>query len=264
MHSDLSPTLVLAACALVRTRFFGRADLQRAAERDPIALATLAQRLEIIDEMQAATLRDAEMLRRIRLVSDRIPAEIVADLEAGGWRRARVLASHYRAGHSALVHVRDVDRWHPELAAKIAARRALASLVDPLENREAWYAANVVAAKRARKLAKKAFRTAMHSHHLVIRCCEKGVENATSESNSVRPSDVGLCNAYSQKGFWVATSEHHLAVSRAILLPATKALQAKAPHGIVYLSARVRVRQGRGTSLICERSKGPRGGWVRA
>lgn len=102
------------------------------------------------------------------------------------------------------------------------------------------------------------FRTATHSHKTTIDIVEPGNEYAESVIGSVHPSKVGLPNAYCRVGFRVSTSHHIFSISVNLFC----ALKEKhVSKGIIYLSQTVRVRQGRGSSLVCEQLDGRR--WVR-
>jgi hypothetical protein len=93
------------------------------------------------------------------------------------------------------------------------------------------------------------FRTAMHSHENVIKYVEPGHAGATSISDSIWASEAGLSGAYRKKAYRVATSKHVWSVSPEILkVPAARRWDGK--H--LWLTPNLRVRQGRGTSLVSE------------
>lgn len=96
------------------------------------------------------------------------------------------------------------------------------------------------------------FRTARHQHERIVNVVGCGLEFATSTTSAVRPESVGLPRAYARKAFHVTTSVHRWGVSDAIFEPRVRALQASAPAGVVYLSRRMRIVQGPGTSLRTE------------
>ena len=130
---------------------------------------------------------------------------------------------------------------------------------DPLAVRnpacERWRRQQVYAALRQAD-----FRVATHDHHTVVSFGEPG---ATSESGKARPSDVGLPNAYAKRGFFVTVSVHQFAFA-ANWLTAVKLRGATFVGDALVLGLAtepdehggyeaVVVRQGRGTSLVCER-----------
>ena len=108
--------------------------------------------------------------------------------------------------------------------------------------------------KRAavRALRRASLRTATHDHDNVIVIVAKGSEGASSSSDRVRPSSVGLPNAYAKKGFFVVSSTHEWRVSVEHGL--------RVIGGFVYLRPDLRVRSGRGTALVTEKLTAVRGG----
>jgi len=93
--------------------------------------------------------------------------------------------------------------------------------------------------------ARAGVRTATHSHEHTIVVLDAGAEpHATSMSGSEWASEVGLSAAYCRAAYRVATSEHvwHL----------PHGASPSVAQGRVYLSDTVRVRNGRGTSLVTE------------
>lgn len=139
------------------------------------------------------------------------------------------------------------------LRAERAARRQGG---DPLARREPGQARQRAALTLLRRALERAeFRAATHRHETVVRLVEEGAESASSSTTSVRPTTLGLPQAYAKVAYWVTTSLHEWQVSTRILGAPS------AGRGVVYLSRELRVRQGRGTSLVVERRRGPRGGW---
>ena len=173
---------------------------------------------------------------------------------------ARKLASAAR-----LTQTQAVDLW-TTIQAKRKSRKASLDGADPQPKpaQDRWRAKCVRAAYRA-----ASYRTATHSHawDWTVSDCP----GASSDSSKARPSDVGLPNAYSKQGFWVATSDHRLAISRTWLRD-VQARGLACLDGMVTLAcssapaldvradgrayAAVWARQGRGTSLVTER------GWL--
>jgi len=210
-------TEILAACDAIRTRFAGRAQLRREAERDSLALAELQHRLGMIDYGQFCAAELAEL-------------------------RAAATNGPVICGHA-------VRRLAEIRAARASARAGGC----PLASRKPGHARDTIIHRRATEVIDAAgFREATHSHDTTIDVVAEGREGAASGTNSLRPSAVGLPNAYTKKGYWITASSHTWHVSAAILSPEVRALNAAAPAGVVYLSTSVRVRQGRGTSLTVE------------
>jgi hypothetical protein len=144
-----------------------------------------------------------------------------------------------------------------ERARKRGLRTIRAKIKDPLAQRQPGGALRR-AALHAFSIAcsQAAFRVATHAHETAVRFSPTDC-GAESHNDSVWPSAVGLPNAYSKKGFRVTTSIHRFLVSPAIFkVPGDKRWDGK--H--LWLAPDVRVRQGRGTSLVCERKDGRR--WV--
>lgn len=141
-------------------------------------------------------------------------------------------------------------RMERALRAKIKDRLALR---QPGESRKR---ATLHALREALRRAQ--FRTAAHDHEAMFRYSESFC-GAESSTGLLRPREVGLCNAYAQKGFRVTSSAHTFIVSPAIFaVPKSQRWDGK----YLWLSPVCRVRQGRGTSLVCEQRVGRK--WQRA
>jgi hypothetical protein len=96
-------------------------------------------------------------------------------------------------------------------------------------------------------LAKANFRQTVHGAMVLIRIVERGEERAESKVDHVRPSSLGLPNAYARKGYRVAVSTHTWYVSPALWdLPKRE----RAGKGWLRLSHLVEICQGRGTELV--------------
>lgn len=140
-----------------------------------------------------------------------------------------------------------------------AARAKARSRRDALAERQPGQArARAAQALIARALRKADLRGATHSHDTTIEWVAPGLEAGRSDTGSLRPSAVGLPNAYSRRGYWVTSSSHTIRASTRILTAP------RSERGVLYLAPDVRVRQSRGTSLVTERRSGPRGGWAAA
>jgi hypothetical protein len=142
-------------------------------------------------------------------------------------------------------------------ARKRGARTIRAKIKDPLAQRQPGTALRRAALHAFQiALRQASFRVATHAHETAVRFSATDC-GAESHNDSVWPSAVGLPNAYSKKGFRVTTSIHRFLVSPAIFkVPRDKRWDGKC----LWLAPDVRVRQGRGTSLVCERKDGRR--WV--
>lgn len=105
--------------------------------------------------------------------------------------------------------------------------------------------ATLIAFRRA--LREAGFRTATHSHQEDVKFVLPGSASVSSKSDSIWASQAGLSKSYT--GYRVATSEHVWRVSPEILkVPAARRWDGK--H--LWLTPNLRVRQGRGTSLVSE------------
>lgn len=252
----------LAACSLVRTRFVGRAQLEREARASWVAIVRLEHRLGLAtdaDLEEAERLDGEEQYRRRysspggeRQETDRVlslpRSERIRQAMTGELDRARA-SVWFPAQPSCAPMLAPIEYRRRQERAQRAAEH-----VDPLATRSPGHARRTIAVRRAEEIVCAArFRTATHGHERSFSAVEPGHETAKSLTDSVRPSSVGLPNAYAKKGFFVITSEHRWSVSVAILSPEVRALNAAAPEGVVWLSTTCRVRQGRGTSLVCER-----------
>lgn len=137
-------------------------------------------------------------------------------------------------------------------------RRARRHCSDPIATRKPGnVAARAIRRAFVAALNEANFREATHSHDTSIDVVARGAEGARSESGTAHPRDVGLSNAYARQAYSVATSDHIFEVSAAIFdVPRGERWDGKR----LYLSPTCRVRQGRGTSLVCERKIGRK--WV--
>ncbi len=134
-------------------------------------------------------------------------------------------------------------------------RTIRAKIKDPLAQRQPGTALRRAVLQAFQTALRQAsFRQATHAHETAVRFSPADC-GAESHNDSVWPSAVGLPNAYSRKGFRVTTSIHRFLVSPAIFkVPREKRWDGK--H--LWLAPDVRVRQGRGTSLVCQRKEGRR------
>jgi hypothetical protein len=277
----------LVACDLVRTRFAGRADMERAARQSEVGLVRLEMRLGLATEADLLAAERADADRRLRESVLRLPR--VSPDRPSDWRygdgpqlgpwlpcrpeerllaltieeRERVAARSYAIGGG---YADIADSVAPRQVAAIrrvrAERAARRQGVDTIATRLPEYAARTIAARRLRELlAVAGYRTATHSHETLVRRVECGAESAASGTGSASPQSVGLPDAYARRAYSVTTSTHTWCVSRAILSSEVRALNEAAPRGVVYLRADLRVRQGRGTSLTVQHRTGVRGAW---
>ena len=92
------------------------------------------------------------------------------------------------------------------------------------------------------------FRTAMHDHETVVRFAEPGEKpHAQSRVLHVGAREAGLPKAYQKKAPFVAFSRHEWVINNEPLVVA------ECRQGVCVLIGDMRVRQGRGTSLVCEK-----------
>lgn len=149
--------------------------------------------------------------------------------------------------------VRDALRALPGF--KVRERRYAESMegLDYLAARSPGNVRTRVLHQAARELA-RTFHGARHGHQIATRIVAPGDERAESTTTSMDPKAAGLPNAYAKKGFAVVFSRHTFCVSTALFsIPRAARRDAQ---GRVYLSPTVRVKQGRGTSLVTERKVG--------
>ncbi len=92
------------------------------------------------------------------------------------------------------------------------------------------------------------FRSASHAHHYHL---AYGDPWAWSRSGKVDSAAAGMSKAYCRKQYTVSSSEHQIS-SDASLFSTPRAV--RAGPGWIQLSPEVRVRQGRGTSLVVDRT----------
>jgi hypothetical protein len=244
------------AALLAKGRFVGRAVLEHSARSCDLALAKLRLRLGFAGaEEEIAGAEEAIVQDKLQHHGEKGQKLAVMP------RRERLVWAHKHYGsESALMDI----VAGPELAArdKKHANRVSARKGDVLASRKPRHAERVIVKRRAKQLVTSAmFSTATHGHTLTFEIVEPGAERAVSSTEKVRPSAVGLPNAYARKAFWVTLSQHDFEMSAEILSASVKVLNDAAPCGILYLRADLRVRQGRGTALVMERL-GPKGGWA--
>lgn len=225
----------LAGCALVRTRFGGRADLTRAAQTDLAAL----RGLEEILGLPVPALPLAHELWLARPDSRALGRRIAAYLHSAqltdsrpGPRRACALGTHSHA-IDRVRRIRSADR--EGIPAPVAGR------IGALQTERRRLVAQAIVLP---VVAQAGLRTATHSHSECVVLCAPGEEHAHSTSGSIWASEAGLPQAYCRQAYRVATSDHTWCVSD------PSAVRVVGEH--VYLSATRRVRQGRGTSLVTE------------
>jgi hypothetical protein len=255
----------LSLCQLVRTRFRGRKTLEVEAQSgSELALAELEVRLGLADEARLDETRLWVAARRWRgspeligylLCPDdhRARRAMAARRYATAEEPERLLASPRVVIARALAPDECLD-----IDAKRAERARRRELRDKLAKRPPRYAERAIIKQRAREAYDRAkLRAATHDHTIAIKIVEPGDEGARSSTHQVRPGTVGLPAAYARKGYWVTTSEHVIRASRAILDPVVQALT---ELGYLYLTRDVRVRNGRGTTLVVER-RTERGAW---
>lgn len=127
---------------------------------------------------------------------------------------------------------------------------------DPLARREpGTLPGRAIYRELVRMYSCAGFRRGKHVHETILRV---GSPGASSESGEMWASEAGLPNSYCKKAFRVATSEHRLtADARIFQVPRAE----RVGSGWLLLTPTLRVRQGRGTSLVVER-RNDRGRWV--
>ena len=281
--SDIPLDVRRAACALVKKRFAGRKDLERATDRDSRDTVSLVKLEIALGLATEDDLRESEAMRAEFALNKAWADTWYKDPEIeNGQRyikwtpRGRTIAALLwleranRPAAAARLYASGGDKQICQWVAfdacgaidslRLARKAARDRTGDKLFARMPGYAEHVIARRRAARLIKAAgFRGATHSHSWTIVTVERGQERAVSTTGSVRPQDVGLSNAYARKAFFVTTSEHVWYVSTAILTPDVRALNEHA-QDMVYLTTELRVVQGRGTSLTMQR-RGIKGGW---
>ncbi|MCL2450289.1 MAG: hypothetical protein FWD17_15185 [Polyangiaceae bacterium] len=264
----------LAACALVRTRFQGRATLEREAQRNDVALAELECRLGLATDEDVIAARRASVTRELLRIAGQYSREYGCGADGCGprCRHGRavgyLLASHEARERQATIDyasaARDDDARQ---LARLVAPEACAAIARLREDRAARRPAPAPPPGRIlRRCARREwqqqcerarFRRATHEHRDAFRYVDVGREGASSESGQ----SWAAASAHARYRYPNATSAHTYAVSAAIVQPEVRALNADVPTGVLYLAVDVRVRQGRGTSLVTERRRGARGGW---
>lgn len=261
---NLSTTERLASCALIRTRFAGRAELERSAMRSRVSLAKLEVRLGLATEDAILVARRERATILVTRLTG-IYREAVGVLLVGEdyeTREAQASREYALARSAARVAVAQATApWLcDQIDVKRTARKALAAATDPIAARQPGHIIRVIALRRAREqVARCSFRTATHGHSEYFVRVVRGQEGASSDTVTDWPNRLGVSVAASYK-YRVTQSTHTWRVSPASLDPEVRALN-DSTHKAVYLSYDVRVVQGRGTSLTVQR-RGSKGGWA--
>lgn len=149
--------------------------------------------------------------------------------------------------------VKALDLPSVEAANELRKARARRPVDTLAERQPGNVPARALFAAFRKELRRMGFRTATHMHETHVLLVERGQERASSTNGTVSSRTAGKCNAYAKKAFYVATSEHEYRIS-ADFWRVPKGERALA--GKLYLSPTVRVRQGRGASLVMERLSG--------
>jgi hypothetical protein len=256
-----------AAAELAAPRFRGRAKLIR--ELRVLARSAAyggwyrdqAERfLRALEAVSAPQIREAA-LQAAQRVRPGAPADEIARAILGAARDTELAA---RAEACLLPWQARASEERARGAAVRAARAAQrAARKDSLATKVAGEVLARYIERRARVALRRAdFRQTRHGATERVVVVAEGAEGASSTVFEARPRELGLPGAYARKAFWVSCSQHELWVSLA-----TARLADRAEQGVLYLRADLRVVQGRGTSLVCERLIAGRGGalrWVRA
>lgn len=260
MESTITSRIVrLSACALVRTRFVGRAALEQRAARNDLALVELEIRLGL------AT--DADLVRAERAEADQyIAAWSARSARYAGMtpaaRELRAAIDYARGGAQAdTILLRIVARRQCAAIDRVRAERAerRAHGIDPLAARvpgAATYAAALLASTLRALVRAAEIRKTTHGATCAVQTVAAGQEGARSETAQAWTA------RNETRGYHYPNAESHHAwrVSADLRSACVRALNEAAPVGIVYLSATTRVRNGRGTSLVTERATA-RGAW---
>lgn len=167
---------------------------------------------------------------------------------------AQGLADHVWDMVGSLEHaLRQLERSPAEVKADQlrAARKARRDANrDLLASRKPGNVSERALLRVAHKLASY-LRGSKHGHSIQVTIVPPGQEGAHDSRIALRPSRLGLPKSYAKKGFWVLTSVHALAVSSDLWkVPPSARWDGK--H--VRLSPHITVRNGRGTSLVVERT----------
>jgi len=238
---------LLAAAIYAKGRFRGRAELTRKAQRgDLYALEELCQRLGVpLPEQQWAL---KEYWRR-----EHAPAHPLYEAYMQAQRAAA-------QGEPGSAHLRARGAYEAAKARLQRARRESRPPAAPEPGRIAEMARQRQEAAESERLLsliqqasyEAGLSTAKHAHSDKIYIVQPGQEDAVSDVTYLWPSEVGLPQAYGKKGFRVTQSLHYWYLS-----------PGSTPYAYgdrVYLSPVVRVRSGRGTSLVVECLSAGRGG----
>ena len=223
MNHETSTAARLLAASLAAPRFKGRVALLRLAQAG--------------DECALRTLELTPRERDIAAVRGELSPAVLETLSECGLVARRAQVREERA---------KVREEQAKLQAGL--------LADVLATREPGNVRlRVTRAAFGRALKEAGFREAKHSHTRKVELVEAGEEGATSVSSSIWASEAGLGRSYQKVAYRVATSLHAWRVSPAILsVPREQRWDGR----FLWLSPDCRVRQGRGTSLVCERRVG--------
>jgi hypothetical protein len=250
----------LRACQAIRQRFAGRLDLERTASntyysyRDRAsALAKLEWMLHIIDDVE----RDK---RIVRAYCDDLstPHHVRALAQALERRDRKTIYKILQAEGDRVGHLVEVECVRQILAkrAERAERARLRRMRDEYPTSRESVLARLPRWQEARALTEKLvyqFRTTRHGHETRILPALRGCESARSGIGIEAPHRLQSIRYPGAYGWRVHCSWHEFYISTHILDKDVCALNNAAPRGILYLSSKVRVRQGRGTSLVVER-----------
>jgi hypothetical protein len=263
--ATMTPELRLFACSLIRKRFAGRVELERRARSGGlVSLAKLEIELGLATELDLAK---AYFETNRRVLAAVFPDDPTTD---------KLLSITDPASYDAAVargyatrRFNDVDRafWHtasPELCRAMDAKRAARKAWrddDELASRPERHAEREVVKARGRELARR-FRESMYGFSRIVHAVTDSDGFARSDTHQQSARSVELSRAYQSKASFVTCATHTWQFSRAILTAEVRALNDAAQEydACVYLTATLRVRQGRGTSLVTER-KTERGAW---
>jgi hypothetical protein len=257
----------LQAALLVPTRFAGRKDLEAMARQDDRALATLRQRLgfpgadqELVEAREAQINQDLSGWATSRVRSDAHPFSGVETPTSAEAKRLLALSPRQRlhwalqnkdpsmGGLATLVAGPELQARRSKHSGRVQAREFRDPLSVPLR------AERTMIDKRLREAVENAhFRTTKHAHTEALEVVEPGHEGVSSFAGTMGAREAGMSKAYQRAARTVAYSEHRWRASRAILTPEVRALNSGRNTGLVYLRPDLRIRQGRGTSLVVER-----------
>ncbi len=249
----------LAACEAAKGRFAGRADLTRAAQLGNIALTRLEVALGLAAPSDVVAAEFDAATRRLRSFPATYRHTLLDELVAASPARRPVIAAR---GYAAADSESNFGR-EAQIIARTADLRACAAIDVVRARRIAARppAARLVSNSTERYLRREinrltsGLRTAAHSHSSTTSVVARGLERAESSADTISASAAGMSNAYQRQAYRVASSDHRWFVSLDLLAVPRKE---RAAGGRIYLSPTVRVRQGRGTTLVTERLAGRR------